>query len=73
VIPAGEDPCTLLSIYRSLQRGSARAPNIKILQAIIESNAQWRKVEQGRGKQLAVGMMKHYLDVVAMVEMLLQY
>jgi hypothetical protein len=74
VMPAGEDPCKLSSIYRSLRRGSvARARNIKIPQAIIESNARWRKVERGRGKQLAVGMMEHYSDVVAMVETLLQY
>jgi hypothetical protein len=36
-------------------------------------NARWRKVEGGHGKQLGVGMMEHYSDVVAMVEMLLQY
>jgi hypothetical protein len=64
-MPAGEDPCKLLSIYR--------ARNVKIPQAIIESNARWRKVERGRGKQLAVEMMEHYSDVVAMVETLLQY
>jgi hypothetical protein len=74
VMPAGEDPCKLSSIYRSLRRGSvARARNVKIPQAIIKSNARWRKVERGRGKQLSVGMMEHYSDVVAMVEMLLQY
>jgi hypothetical protein len=74
IIPAGEDPCKLSSIYQSLQRGwMARAPNIKIPQAIIELNARWRKVKQGHRKQLAVGMMKHYSDVVAMVETLLQY
>jgi hypothetical protein len=73
VIPAGEDPCKLSSIYRSLRRGSvARAWNVKILQAIIESKARWRKVDRGRGKQLAVGMMEHYSDVVAIVETLLQ-
>jgi hypothetical protein len=74
VIRAGEDPCKLSIIYGSLQRSLvARAQNVKILQAIIESNARWRKVEQGHGKQLAVGMMEHYSDVVAMVETLLQY
>jgi hypothetical protein len=74
VMPAGEDPCKLSSIYWSLRRGLvARAQNVKIPQAIIESNARWRKVEWGRGKQLAAGMMEHYSDVVAMVETLLQY
>jgi hypothetical protein len=74
VMPAGEDPCKLSSMYRSLQRGSvARARNVKIPQDIIESNARWRKVEGGGRKQLAVGMMEHYSDVVVMAETLLQY
>jgi hypothetical protein len=74
VMPAGEDPCKLSSIYRSLRRSSvARAWNVKIPQAIIKSNARWKKVERGRGKQLAVGMIEHYSNVVAMVETLLQY
>jgi hypothetical protein len=45
----------------------ARAWNVGIRQAIIESNAR------GLEEQLAVSMMEHHIDVVAMVETLLQY
>ena len=74
IIPADHDPVKLSSVFRSLRRGSvARARNVKIPQSVIESNARWRKMERGRGRKLAAGMMEHYSDVKAMLETLLQY
>lgn len=76
VIPAGGGPSKLSSIYYwSLRKGwVARVWNMKLQQAIIESNDRlWRSIEQGQWKQLMVGMMEHYLDAVPMVETLLQY
>lgn len=74
IITADDNPVALSSLYRSLRKGfTARARNMGVPQAVIESQNRWRRVDKARGKQLAMGMLEHYSDIVAILETLLQY